>query len=212
MTTRARPPVDPFGAVEEGLPRELIYLRASDGAISSGALIRPESSTSKICAYFMHPRGAYSRHYLGPLLYARGMPFFGHDSRYLNNDMDCLHELLLLDIAAGMRRLRELGFDQIVLVGNSGGGSLFSYYQAQASAAPEERFAASPAGDRVDLPDEEMPQAALFVSVASHLGEGHILQNMLDPSAVDEHEPDSHDPDLDMYNPANGHKPWPASV
>jgi hypothetical protein len=58
MTTRARPPVDPFGAIEEGLPRELIYLRASDGAISSGVLIRPENSTSKICAYFMPPRGA----------------------------------------------------------------------------------------------------------------------------------------------------------
>ncbi len=172
------------------------------------------------------------------------MPFFGHDSRYLNNDMDCLHELLLLDIAAGMRRLRELGFDQIVLVGNSGGGSLFSYYQAQASAAPEERFAASPAGDGgdlpdlvgnsgdgilfshyrgwraegfavspagdgVDLPNEEMPQAALFVSIASHLGDGHIFQNMLDPSVVDDRDPDSRDPDLDMYDRANGHKPWP---
>ena len=208
MTTRSRPAANPFGAVKEGLPRELVYVQASDGALSSGVLLRPEGSASKICAYFMHPRGACSRHYLGPLLYTRGIAFFGHDSRYINNDMDCLHELLLLDIAAGLRRLRELGFDQIVLVDNSGVGSLFSYYQAQA-AAPEARFPTSPTADRVDLPAEGMPEAAPFVSLASHLGEGHVLQGMLDPSVVDQHDPDSYDADLDMCNPANGHKCWP---
>ena len=40
---------------------------------------------------------------------------------------------LLIDLAAGMRYLREeQGFERIVMLGNSGGGSLFAYYDAEA--------------------------------------------------------------------------------
>ena len=101
--------------------QENIYLQASDGAVSHGILYRPaDDPGSKVCVYVMHPRGPMSRHYLAGYIPSRGMALFGHDGRYLNNDSDCLHERLLLDIAAGMRHLRDLGYDTIVGVGNSG--------------------------------------------------------------------------------------------
>ena len=57
----------------------------------------------KTAVYLMHPRGEFTRHYVVPPLTARGYAVFGHNSRYLNNDTDMVHERLLFDIAAGMR-------------------------------------------------------------------------------------------------------------
>ena len=191
--------------------QENIYLQASDGAVSHGILYRPaDDPGSKVCVYVMHPRGPMSRHYLAGYIPSRGMALFGHDGRYLNNDSDCLHERLLLDIAAGMRHLRDLGYDTIVGVGNSGGGSLFGYYQEQAEKSPGERRVAAPSGDRVNLADTEMSPFDLYVALAGHPGQGNYVLQALDASVVDESDPESWDPDLDMYNKANGYQPWPA--
>jgi pimeloyl-ACP methyl ester carboxylesterase len=157
----------------------------------------------------MHPRGEFSRHYVVPGLVARGYAVFGHNSRYLNNDTDMVHERLLFDIAAGMRWLREQGFERIVLLGNSGGGSLLGFYQSQASRAPGERLTRTPGGEPVDLTAEDMPEGALYVAVAAHLGQGRFMLNVLDPSVVDEGDPLKTDDAWDMYNPANGYRPFP---
>ena len=156
--------------------QENIYLQADDGAVSQGVLYRPaDDPTSKVCIYVMHPRGRMSRHYLAGYIPPRGMALFGHDPRYLNNDADCLHERLLLDLAAGIRHLRDIGFETIVGVGNSGGGSLFGYYQEQAEKAPDERRTAAPSGDPVNLTDAEMPPFDFYVVLASISGLTTIL-------------------------------------
>jgi pimeloyl-ACP methyl ester carboxylesterase len=157
----------------------------------------------------MHPRGAFSRHYVVPGLTARGYAVFTHDSRYINNDTDMVHERLLFDIAAGLRYLKEAGFERIVLLGNSGGGSLLGFYQSQASQPPAKRLASTPGGEPIDLTREVMPEGDLYIAVAAHLGEGRFMLNVLDPSVVDEHNPRATDPDWDMYNPANGYRPFP---
>jgi hypothetical protein len=205
-------------SLAEALPKfaadqkqENIYLQADDGAVSQGILYRPaDNPSSKVCLYVMHPRGRMSRHYLAGLVPPRGMALFGHDPRYLNNDADCLHERLLLDLAAGIRHLRDIGFETIVGVGNSGGGSLFGYYQEQAEKVPGERRSASPSGDPVNLAGAEMSPFDLYVGLAAHPGQGNYMLNALDPSVADEQAPESWDPDLDMYNEANGYQPWPA--
>lgn len=190
--------------------QENIYLQADDGGVSHGILYRPvENPDSKVCIYVMHPRGAMSKHYLAGYMPPRGMALFGHNGRYLNNDADCLHERLLLDLAAGIRHLRNLGYETIVGVGNSGGASLFGYYQEQAEKAPGERRPAAPSGDPVDLAGAEMPLFDLYVALAGHPGQGNYVLNALDASVVDEADPESWDPDLDMYNEANGYQPWP---
>jgi pimeloyl-ACP methyl ester carboxylesterase len=108
-----------------------------------------------------------------------------------------------------MRLLKERGYERIVLLGNSGGGSLLGFYQSQASRSPHDRLVSTPGGERVDLTAELMPEGDLYIAVAAHLGEGRFMLNVLDPAVVDEREPAESDAAWDMYNPANGYRPFP---
>jgi hypothetical protein len=186
-----------------------VWLEASDTAASFGILYRPAGRDPKTVVYLMHPRGEFTRHYVVPPLTDRGYAVFGHNSRYLNNDTHMIHERLLFDIAAGMRYLKDAGFERIVLLGNSGGGSLLGFYQSQASRAPGARLTRAPGGEPIDLTGERMPEGDLYIAVAAHLGEGRFMLNVLDPSVTDESDPASSEPEWDMYNPANGYRPFP---
>lgn len=199
-----------FTHLDPAVRREIVYLEATDTVQSFGVLYRPPHHEPKTAVYLMHPRGEFTRHYVVPGLTARGYAVFGHNSRYLNNDTDMVHERLLFDIAAGTRYLKEAGFERIVLLGNSGGGSLLGFYQSQASRKPHERLTATPAGERIDLTAEVMPEGDVHIAVAAHLGEGRFMLNVLDPAVVDEHDPTASDREWDMYNPANGYRPFPA--
>ena len=199
-----------FTHLDADVRRDIVYLDATDTAQSFGVLYRPAGHEPKTAIYLMHPRGEFTRHYVVPGLTARGYAVFGQNSRYLNNDTDMVHERLLFDIAAGMRFLKEQGFERIVLLGNSGGGSLLGFYQSQASRAPSERLTRTPGGERIDLTAEVMPQGDLYIAVAAHLGEGRFMLNVIDPSVVDEHDPLATDPAWDMYNAVYGYRPFPA--
>jgi pimeloyl-ACP methyl ester carboxylesterase len=208
-TPRARRLPFAFSYLDPAVRKDVVYLDASDTAHSFGILYRPPGREPRTVVYLMHPRGEFTRHYVVPPLTSRGYAVFGHNSRYLNNDTHMIHERLLLDIAAGLRYLKEAGFERIVLLGNSGGGSLLGFYQSQASRPPAERLAQAPGGEPVDLSHETMPEGDLYIAVAAHLGEGRFMLNVLDPSVVDEHDPALVDPDYDMYDPRNGYRPWP---
>jgi hypothetical protein len=188
---------------------EPVWLEAEDGGLSSAILYDRGACKTVVC--FMHPQADMSRHYAIPALVEAGFAAFGQNSRYLNNDTHCIHELLLLDVAAGQRFLRARGYENVVLVGNSGGGSLFAFYQAQASLAPPGRLTETPAGDKVDLNAHDLPAADAYVMLAAHLGEGQILMHMIDPSVTDEGDPLSCDASLDPYDPDNGYRPPPES-
>ncbi|MFN8618660.1 MAG: hypothetical protein U0837_16350 [Dehalococcoidia bacterium] len=198
-----------FAYLDPSVRKDVVYLDATDTAQSFGILYRPANHDPKTCFYLMHPRGEFTRHYVVPPLTARGYAVFGQNSRYINNDTDMVHERLLLDIAAGMRHLKERGFERIVLLGNSGGGSLLSFYQSQASRAAADRLNTTPGGEPIDLTKEVMPEGDLYIAVAAHLGEGRFMLNVLDPSVTNENDPTSTDPQWDMYNPANGYRPFP---
>ncbi|MGB4861876.1 MAG: hypothetical protein WBO97_05425 [Tepidiformaceae bacterium] len=198
-----------FTHLDPSVRRDVVYLEATDTAQSFGILYRPAGSEPKTVFFLMHPRGEFTRHYVVPPLTARGYAVFGQNSRYLNNDTDMVHERLLLDIAAGMRFLKDAGFERIILLGNSGGGSLLGFYQSQASKAPNARLSSTPGGEPIDLTNEIMPEGDLYIAVAAHLGEGRFMLNVLDPSVLDEHDPTAVDAAWDMYNPANGYRPFP---
>jgi hypothetical protein len=157
----------------------------------------------------MHPRADMTRHYLTPYLLDGGYAVFGQEGRWPGNDVACIHEMLLVDIAAGTRVLRERGFKAIVFVGNSGGGSLYSFYQSQAVTAAPNRLKDTAAGDPFDLNRFELPPGDGMVILAAHLGEGKYLEKSIDPSVVDESDALSCEPSLDMYNPANGFREPP---
>jgi len=198
-----------FTDLPAAVAREPIAVEAADGGLSAGILYSSGRPRTVIC--FMHPQADMSRHYATPYLTAAGYAVFGQNSRWLNNDALCIHERLLLDVAAGLRVLRRRGFEHIVLCGNSGGGSLYCFYQSQAATAPPQRLRATPAGEPLDLNAYDLPPADGVVLLAAHLGEGRILMRMIDPSVSDERDALSCDASLDPYDPANGYRPPPAS-
>lgn len=198
-----------FTALDPAVRRDIVYLEATDTAQSFGVLYTPPTGHPKTAVYLIHPRGEFTRHYVVPPLVARGYAVFGHNSRYLNNDIDMVHERLLFDVAAGVRYLKQRGFERVVLLGNSGGGSLLGFYQSQAARPPADRLTSTPSGERIDLTAEDMPPGDVYIAVAAHLGEGRFMLNVLDPAVIDEHDPTTTDPAWDMYNPANGYRPFP---
>jgi hypothetical protein len=198
-----------FERIDADADREPLALEAEDGGLTTGILYTRGRHRTAVC--FMHPKADMSRHYAIPFLLDAGYAAFGQNSRWLNNDELCVHETLLLDVAAGLRFLRRRGFENIVLVGNSGGGSLYTFYQAQAATPPPGRLTRTPAGDPLDLNRHDLPPADGLVILAAHLGEGLILRQMIDPSVTDEGDPLSSDPALDPFNPDNGYRHPPES-
>jgi len=196
-----------YDGIDPTIRRDVVDFHAADGFPLSGFLHRPSRVDSDVAVLAMHPRVDFSRHYLAPRLAAGGYAFFGAHTRYLNHDADALHERLLLDVAGAVTWLRSTGFRRVILLGNSGGGSLFAFYLAQAGRAPAERIDRAPSGDRVPLSEIDMPGADGLVLLAAHPGEGRFLLDRLDPSVVDEADPIACDPGLDMYDPQNGYRP-----
>lgn len=197
-----------FDALPAGTETTVIPLTASDGAGSRGVLYTRGGERTVVVV--SHPRGDLSRHYAAPAVLAAGYAFYVHQTRALHNDIDCEHEKILLDLAVGLRNLKnEQGFEQIVLLGNSGGGSLLAFYQQQATTPPPGRLTDTAAGEPLDLNAEEMPRADGLVLLAAHPGQGSFMLTSIDPSVVDEDDPLAVDPELDMYEPANGFREPP---
>lgn len=199
-----------FMSLPEGTRSETLSFKAADGVPSRGVLHTRGGEKTVVC--FSHPRADMSQHYLIPYLLDAGFAAYGHQCRGLNNDVDCEHEKILQDLAVGFRHLMsDRGFEKLVLVGNSGGGGLFTFYQEQAATAPPGRLTDTAAGEPLDLNAIDMPAADGLVMMATHPGEGALMLDAIDPSVVDEDDPLSVDPALDMYNPANGYREPPES-
>ncbi|HEV8672571.1 MAG TPA: alpha/beta hydrolase [Methylomirabilota bacterium] len=200
-----------FGDLPPGARHQVERVVAADDVPSRGILYWQGPAVPPTAVYLMHPRSDFSQHYAIPALLEHGYAAFGHASRWVNNDTAMIHEVVLLEIAAGLRLLREKhGVRHVVFLGNSGGGSLFAYYQAQAATSPPARVRETPAGDPLDLNAHDLPPADGFVSLAAHVGQGKFLLRAIDPSVVDEGDALAGDPTLDMYNPANGFRLPPA--
>lgn len=196
-----------YRELDERVRREMVRMHAEDGMPLTGTLYTPETGEPTTAVLVMHPRGDFSRHYMVPHLASAGYAVFGCTTRHLHNDADALHERLLIDVAAAMRWLKGRGFQKIVMIGNSGGGSLFSFYISEAKKAPADRLKQAPSGDLVPLADFDMPLPDAFILLAAHPGEGRFLLERLDPSVLDENDPSTVNPRLDMYDPRNGYVP-----
>ncbi len=180
---------------------EPLILDTADGAVAHGWLYSRGGEDTVVC--LMHPRANFAHHYAVPGLVEAGYAVLCENSRWVNNDATLLHEVVLLDVAAGVAAAHER-YDRVVLCGNSGGASLYTFYLHQALAAEDERLRDTAAGDPFDLSACDLPPADAVVYLAGHAGEGHYLLHAIDASVTDEHDPLSCDPALDLYDPANG--------
>jgi len=186
------------------------YLRTQDFREIRVAHWTPRGRRPPIVVVAMHPRVDFTHHYAVPRFVDAGYGFCGATSRAFGDD-SAIHEDLLLDLAATIRWLRERrGAKQIVLLGNSGGGSLAAFYLAQAGLPKEQRLAKTPAGDPTRLPGAVLPPADGLLLVAAHRGQGKVVERAIDPAVTNERDPLASDDALDMYLPANGFAEPPA--
>ncbi|MFG1667759.1 hypothetical protein [Streptomyces sp. Y7] len=197
-----------FAALPVGTETTILSFIADDNAGSRGILYARGGERTVVVG--SHPRGDMMQHYAAPAVLEAGYAFYVHLPRSLNNDVDIEHERLVLDLAAGLSHLRnERGFEKIVLLGNSGGASMVTFYQQQATTPPPGRLTDTASGDPLDLNAADIPAADGVVLLAAHPGQGSFLLNAIDPSVIDEDDAVLADPELDMYNPANGFRPLP---
>lgn len=191
------------------IERDWVALTSPTGAVAGhgphpcqGLYHRPAGGPRpKVACIATHYNVDFTEHYLGPYLAERGIGFLGWNTRYRGNEPYFLLEHALVDIGAGVRWLREeAGADAVVVIGNSGGGSLMGAYQSQAT---EPNITAVPG---LMLPDavNELQPCDAYISLNAHPGRPDVLTAWMDPSVVDETDPLSVDPQLDMFDPSHG--------
>ncbi|MEO0883335.1 MAG: alpha/beta hydrolase [Pseudomonadota bacterium] len=139
------------------------------------------------------------------------MAVFVQAPRTVGNDIRLEHERALLDVAAGVSYLKDAGFESVLLLGNSGGAGLFSFYAQQSNLPPEQRIERTPGGKPVPLQDANMPECDGVIFLSPHPGQGALLMNAIDPSVTDESDALSMDPALFPFNPKNGFRKPPES-
>jgi hypothetical protein len=199
-----------FDVLPSGTKLEHLPFASEDGAVSVGFLYTTGSERSVIC--ITHPRGGLERHYMIPTMLKAGCAVFSFNHRMRTDDFDLLSEILLLDIAGAIDMLKsDRGYETVLLFGNSGGGGPLGYYQWQAETAAPNRLTHTPAGDELDLNAFHLPAADGFTLLAAGFGESVHVGRWMDPSIIDESDPLSCDPELDMYNSRNGYREPPAS-
>ncbi|MCP3936206.1 MAG: alpha/beta hydrolase [Actinomycetia bacterium] len=161
----------------------------------------PAGTNPKVAFIATHYNVDFSEHYLAPYLAERGYGYLGWNTRFRGNEAFLVLEHALVDIAAGVRWLYEsAGVEQVVIVGNSGGGSLMGAYQSQAT---EPNIAAT-RGLRLPEAVFDLPSCDYYVSLNAHAGRPDVLTAWFDPAITDETDPASTDWSLSMFNPENG--------
>jgi pimeloyl-ACP methyl ester carboxylesterase len=180
------------------------YMESQSGLQRSNPRLygRLETATDRELAFLVfHPTSNFFGHYLLDALPKAGASIFALNTRYIGNDTMLVMERAVQDVGVGIEHLRKLGFKRVVLIGNSGGGSLASLYQQQAESIT---ITTTPDGRPFDLQKADVPPAHGIALVAAHLGRAEQMLTKIDPSVSDESSDPQIDATLDMFDPVIG--------
>ncbi|MCV7028187.1 alpha/beta hydrolase [Mycobacterium sherrisii] len=191
------------GVIREfvGLPSPTAGRAGAGGHPCQGLYHRGVGRKPKVAMIATHYQIDFSEHYLADYMAIRGVGFLGWNTRFRGFETNFLLDHALVDIGVGVRWLREVqDVDTVVLLGNSGGGSLMSAYQSQ---AVDPNVTPLP-GMRPATGLTELPPADGYVATAAHPGRPEVLTAWMDAAVVDENDPVATDPTLDLFNEING--------
>ena len=194
--------------MSQDIEREFVSLTSATSARNGagfypcqGLYYRPRGQKPKVAFIATHYNVDFSEHYPAEYMARRGYGYLGWNTRFRGNEAFFMLEHALIDIGAGITWLKEqAGVEQVVIVGNSGGGSLMGAYQSQAT-APN-----ITATRGTTLPEAvlALPRCDYYVSLNAHAGRPEVLTAWMDPAITDEKDPTSTDQSLSMFNPDNG--------
>lgn len=166
-----------------------------------GIYTTPKGQRPKVAFIATHYNVDFSEHYVAPYIASRGFGFLGWNTRYRGAEDQFLLEHAVIDIGVGVRWLREkAGVETVVILGNSGGGSLMGAYQAEAIAPTLGDLVSGAGLDALNT----LPKGDLYISFNAHQGRPEVLTDWMDASVVDEFDPVATDESLNPFNPDNG--------
>ena len=198
----------PAASEHPGVTREFIGMDSptarragSGGHPCQGLYHRGVGRKPKVAMIATHYQIDFSEHYLADYMATRGIGFLGWNTRFRGFESSFLLDHALVDIGVGVRWLREVqGVETVVLLGNSGGGSLMAAYQAQAV----DQHVTPLEGMRPAAGLDDLPAADGYVASAAHPGRPDVLTAWMDAAVIDENDAMATDPDLDLFNERNG--------
>jgi hypothetical protein len=189
---------------EASTMREVYGFAGAQGRINlEGIRFFPANRPSGTLIIYMHPASTLELLPIPRAMARAGVHVLCAGSRYARNDTPLIMEKVLRDYGAYVRHAKEhWGYDKVVVAGWSGGGSLLTFYQAQAE---RPSISQTPAGDPIDISGLIPGDAMIFH--AAHLSRAEVLADVIDPSILDETNPFLRDPELDLYDVRNPNKP-----
>ena len=153
------------------------YGSAEDIVTVFCTLIRTQAP-SATCLVTMHPIGGTGWLPIMSQFARAGVHVLACDSRYRGADYALNMEKVTLDLGSAMRHAREvLGYQHVVLLGWSGGGSLSAFYQSQAE---RPTVTSSPCGGGPDLTQVSLPPADALIMIAAHVSRHGTLTEWLE--------------------------------
>lgn len=184
-----------------GLPSPAIGRAGAGNHPLQGIYYTPAGKRPKTALIASHYNVDFTEHYIATRMAERGYGFLGWNTRFRGAEHFFTLDHALAEVGVGVSWLRSQGVEQVVLLGNSGGGSLMSAYHSQ-SREPSIR----PAYGRSQVfePALRLPPGDLMIFLAAHPGRPEWITRTMDPSVLDETDPNSVDPELDMFDPAHG--------
>jgi pimeloyl-ACP methyl ester carboxylesterase len=184
--------------------RKDIYGAIDDAIVLQAQLMRG-ANPSDTALIVMHPVGAPAWLPVFAQLARAGHHIVACATRYSSGDAPLEMENAVLDLGACIKDTKErLGYKNVVLLGWSGGGSLMAGYQAEAE-QPVVQLSSS--GEETPLAGAKLIAADAIMLVASHRSRHKLLTGQIDPSVLNELDPEQRDPSLDIYDPANPAQP-----